>query len=319
MHQGFLFNHMKSKKSTKKLLILVYFLVAYIFIQFFWWAWLLVELNKEIFLLIPEQSESDLRSKIFMIIGEGAVFLIFLLLGLFFMQRSVKKEIGLAKQQRNFLLSITHELKTPISSIKLYLQTLLKHRHLDELKREQIYLSSIEDIERLNRLVENILIATRIENSSYPLDKEQINITELTAQIISSLENTSGINHKTVLHLEKDVFLTTDKSAFHSILGNLYENAAKYSPNGSTIEIAVEDSNTEVALYIRDEGPGISENEVNNIFLKFYRIGNEETRKNKGTGLGLFIVKEMAGLLKGKISVRNKRSRGSEFKVILPK
>lgn len=195
-----------NSKGKSRPLFWFYLLVVYIMIQFIWWSYLMVQLNNEIYHLKTQvnllQGESPdeivangnvlnarLKTRWIMIASEGSVFIALLLLGIFQIRKTFKKEAALTQQQNNFLLSVTHELKSPIASAKLQLQTLEK-RDLDRAKQKEIIANAISDTERLNNLVENILLAAKIENSVYTLYKEEVDlsqyITEGLTQSIAS-------------------------------------------------------------------------------------------------------------------------------------
>src|SRR5690606_30289537 len=180
---------MKSSKAGKRVNVLFYLLTIYILLQFFWWAYLLIKLNIEHY-GTDERGVGNL--KVWMIIGEGSVFFIFLLAGIFLTQRTIKREIKLVRQQRNFLLSITHELKTPLAAIKLCMDTLTKRNNLDADQRNLLQNNVRENTERLSLLIENVLLATRIENGKDTLDKSEVNISELTQKLVTRIAQTSG-------------------------------------------------------------------------------------------------------------------------------
>jgi len=175
--------------------VFIYFLGIYVLLQFVWWAYMLVDLNSEIYnlklrlLLIlemaaPEQQlqkamlDRKLAHRIWMVLGEGAVFVFILLLGFWAVKKSIAKERSLAELQKNFLLSITHELKSPLAAIKLQLQT-LQLRVLPEEKRQQIYHRSLKDTERLQKLVKNLLLVNRLEAGNVPLAKKKMDLSAL--------------------------------------------------------------------------------------------------------------------------------------------
>ena len=307
--------------------LLFYLLMVYILIQFAWWAWMLLDLNKEVITLQgelqalqvdPEASGdvSNLSGRVWMIVGEGSVFLVLLMFGFWRIRRTHRKEMALASQQRNFLMSITHELKSPLASIKLYLQTILK-RDLEATKQEEIIQKTIKDTDRLHALVENILIATRIDNSSMPLHQERTNLSELVRELIDGAAESIGKDHRTTLDLAPEVFVAVDHLAFSSILLNLYENAIKYSPAGKEVTVKLTTNGGLVTLAVRDEGNGIPANEDQRIYEKFYRIGDESTRRTKGTGLGLYIVKSLVNLHGGTVRVKSNQPQGAIFEVSL--
>lgn len=325
-----IFALMNSPRRSRPLL-LFYLLVAYVFVQFIWWSYHLFELNNEVHNLRAEliylksrdsneilYAEQELRSHLHkrwsMIIGEGAFFLVILVLGHIKIRQTFRKEVALASQQQNFLLSVTHELKTPLASARLQLETLLK-RDLEREKQKEILANAISDTDRLNKLVENILLAARIDNSSFRLHREAIDISELTGSILNNNLRWLQQKHTVAAHIEPGIIYPVDKMGFESILLNLLENAAKYSPPGTLIIVDLHKKNNRIILDVKDEGPGIKEDEKQQIFQKFYRSGSEETRLAKGTGLGLYIVRYFVGEHKGTITVKNNSPAGSIFEI----
>lgn len=316
-------------------LFLFYLLVVYVFIQFSWWSYLMVKLNNEVLeqrLHIIELQTSDafeiqtaqselhakLKKRWLMIAGEGTVFLVLLISGFLQTRKTFKKEAALGLRQKNFLLSITHELKSPIASAKLQLETLLK-RDLPKEKQNEILHNALVDTERLNALVENVLIAVRLEDNSFRLVKQVSNFSEFVESEMNKLATLFQQQkpHRFELTIEKGIEFEADCFAFISILTNLYENAIKYSTDVPKITCILKKYEHKILLQIADEGCGIAETERQLIFDKFYRIGNEETRKNKGTGLGLYIVKKLVLAHHGTIEVKKNSPKGSIFEIVL--
>ena len=292
-------------KRTNQYLFLI--LLLYVILQAAWWLYSIHQLSVEV---INEKEELDRKTS--MIISEGAVFLLILIVGFFITYRSLRKEVQVSAQQKNFLLAITHELKTPIASIKLYIQTLIK-RDLEEDKKRDILGRCVKDADRLNGLVENILLATKIDDDSFPLSKENLNLSEMMESISLELLENSGRDVSIEFFIQPDVVFKGDKDAFTSIITNLVSNALKYSPEKSTICVTLVQKDGETALSISDEGAGVIRDETEKIFEKFFRSGNEETRKQKGTGLGLYIVKKMVNQHEGLIQVKKNKPKGSIF------
>tara|TARA_B110000211_G_C14026541_1_gene530110 strand:- start:2 stop:853 length:852 start_codon:yes stop_codon:yes gene_type:complete len=278
-----------------------------VILQSAWWLYSIYQLSAEV---ITEKE--GLERKTLMIIGEGAVFLLILSVGFFLTYRSLRKEVQVSTQQKNFLLAITHELKTPIASLKLYIQTLIK-RELEEEKQQDILKRCVKDADRLNGLVENILLATKIDDDGFPLLKEDLNLSEMMESISLELLENSGRNVSVEFFVQPDVIFHGDKDAFTSIITNLVSNALKYSPDNTSICVTLVQKEGETALSISDEGVGVAREETEKIFEKFFRSGNEETRKQKGTGLGLYIVKKMVNQHQGLIQVKKNKPKGSIF------
>ncbi len=318
---------MSLQKKIPRPLLIFYILVVYVFIQFCWWAYSLVQLNSEIYNLKLEiltlQHESSpeiliekakldqkLYSRIWMVLGEGSVFFILLAIGVWQTLKSFKKEVALAQQQKNFLLAVTHELKSPVASVKLYLQTLLK-RDLDREKQNEIISKAIADTDRLTALVDNLLLATKIDRSDYMLHFEELNVSDLVAEIVA----THPENKRMETGIKEGIKMQADKLAFTSIVNNLIENALKYSEKKVTIKLQREKN---ILLSVIDSGSGIPDEEKQKVFEKFYRIGNEDTRKSKGTGLGLYIIKNLVERHNGTIKIFDNKPTGSNFQIEFP-
>ncbi len=284
----------------KRSLIIFYFLIIYAFAELVWWGVLLVKVQ-------PERKG--------MIMGEGAVFIFIFFAGAYYLQKALKKERTLHDRQKNFLLSVTHELKSPLASIKLYLETILK-RDLGKEQTHSFLRNSLKDIERLDDLVENMLIATKIENRSYSFPKEDFDFSDLVEKVADRLQVHTCSTQTIKADIEKRLHLTGDKFALTSVVTNLVENAVKYSPPCSTIGVKLWRNNGTLQLDVADNGIGIKDEEKLRIFDKFYRVGSEDTRKTKGTGLGLFIVKQVLNHHQAQIKVRNNIPHGTVFEVI---
>jgi len=291
------------KHRLKNPLFLFYLLVVYVVAQFSWWLYLIASLYGKIY-----TDPIILEKKTLMLVGEGSVFVIILFGGVFMIKRAYKKEHDLNQMQESFLLSVSHELKTPIASVKLFLQTLQK-RDLDENKKEEIYAQSLSEIQRLESLVSNLLISRSIENKNYFLNKSPLQLDAFIESLIGSLKSSMLKNRKINLSLNP-VEMQADKEAMTSILVNLLQNAVKYSPAESEIKINLSKKNEEIILEISDNGIGIEDEKKKYVFNRFYRVENEMTRKSKGTGLGLFIVDYLVEQHNGKIELKDNSPQG---------
>lgn len=330
----------KTEQRNLRLRLLSYLVILYMLVAFAWWSYLLFVKNEDAFLakceyaklsLIAESKiknnqefyETDiyknLRSKYkrqeWMIFGEASVFVLSLIIGVWLINRGYNREMRAAQQRRNFLLSITHELKSPIASIKLVLETFLK-RNLEKNQTQQLSQNALNDTNRLNNLVSNLLLAAKLENA-YIMDKESLNIVQILQDIVISLLQN---NPDTIIDLETDtdiVMIHADKMGMTSVFTNLLENAVKYSLDSPKIVVEISETKENVVVSIKDEGVGIPNIERERIFERFYRIGNEDTRRAKGTGLGLYIVKQIIEAHKGRVDVKSNSPKGSIFIVKL--
>jgi len=281
-------------------LLIFYSLIIYTVLQVIWWGRLLLAAKPD---------------SLAMILGESAVFIFIFIVGIYYMHKAIKGERKLHRQQKNFLLSVTHELKSPLASIKLYLETILK-RDLDPAQQNSFLKNSLKDIERLDDLVENMLIATKIENQSYTFPKEQLNFSQLVNSVVERLQLHTCNSEVIKVSVQPFIFLNGDKFALTSVVTNLIENAVKYSPPCEEVKVTLKQKGDQIYFIVADLGIGINDQEKSRIFEKFYRVGSEETRKTKGTGLGLFIVKQVLDKHQALIKVRNNNPSGTIFEVI---
>lgn len=294
------------KKNTS---IFFYFLSLYVIVQFVWWGFHILDLTNQLVGDTPKGNR-----KMVMIIGEGAVFLAILIFGIVRIRRSIRKELEFSRNQNNFLLSITHELKTPIASTKLYLQTLQK-RTIDAQKREEILIKTLQQNEQLERLIDNILNASRLENKRLILHKEATNVSAFLNSIFDRYSRQYP-EIPFINEIQPDISSEIDPFIFETVINNLIENAIKYAGKDGPVIIELM-KHDRLIVKVKDNGSGIPQKNRKDIFKKFYRIGNEETRTQKGSGLGLFIAKELSHLHKGQIRYYDNQPKGSVFELMI--
>jgi signal transduction histidine kinase len=330
---------MKSGKRPRPLL-LFYILVVYVLIQFSWWTFLLVRLNNDVTTLRRQVIElqamaepaikdtaslaadekrlnEELHKQWVMIFGEGSVFLVLLVLGILRTRSAFRKEAAVSAQQKNFILSVTHELRSPLASTRLQLETLQK-RELPRERQQEMQANAIQDIDRLNALVENILVAARIDNHSINIHLKRGDLSALLNELCEKVKPSLS-KHTLATAISANIQASYDAIGVHSIFSNLVENAAKYSPPATEILVSLQEKNNAVYFSVSDRGPGIANAEKQNIFARFYRVGNEETRTSRGTGLGLFIVKHLVEAHGWNISVLDRPGGGTTFEIRIPK
>ena len=240
---------------------------------------------------------------------QSLLLLVLVAAGIYGVYYSIDSIYQLNKRQNNFLLSVTHEFKTPIAAIRLMLQT-SKNPKVKEEKRAELIDNSIQNTFRLEELAENMLTAMQIENKKYQFNLNQVNFSEIVEQSV----NNQRINGDIKAEIEDDVYLNGDSFILRMVVNNLIVNAFKYSEN-KPIEVKLYKNGSKKVFQVADEGIGIKKQDYNNIFKKFYRVQDEETRTTKGTGLGLFIVKQTLKRHKGKIAVSPNKPKGSVFTI----
>lgn len=314
---------MKSIRASRFVFAL---LAAYILFQFVWWAYHIVELHGVIRDMELANSSGEFAeginqsysSKVKMIVGEGFVFAGLLIFGIWRLNASLRKEADLARQERNFMLAVTHELKTPVATLRLFLETLHTRKQLPEEKKATIMADALNETERLDHLIENILLSTRLELNDDQVHKENVDLSVLVRKVSEKLHRAIGGLHRLNIQVHDGTALQADLNMMESLLTNLFDNAVKYSPEGSLISVYLSANEQGVTLAVEDEGSGVPARERDRIFRKFYRIGNEDTRKTKGTGLGLHLVSRITALHGGIVSVKDGTKKGARFEVFFP-
>jgi two-component system sensor histidine kinase CiaH len=246
-------------------------------------------------------------------IAEGVTFLILILIGASFVYRSVRRQFRLQQQQQNFMMAVTHELKTPISVTKLNLETLQKY-NLDAAKQKKLIQMTLEETSRLNSLTNNILVSSQLEGGGYSISKEDLDFTSLVKDCIQDARRRYADNIF-LEEIDAEVEIAGDSLLLQMMINNLIENAVKYSPKEKPVTCILKQNTKTFRLHIIDEGSGIVDDEKKKIFEKFYRIGNEATRKTQGTGLGLYLCRKIALDHNADIAVTNNIPSGSNFTI----
>ena len=244
-------------------------------------------------------------------IYQSILLLVLVASGIYGVFYTIDNIYQLNKRQNNFLLSVTHEFKTPIASIRLMLQT-SKNPKVKEEKKAELIENSIQNTFRLEELAENMLVSMQIENDKYQYALSEIDLSEMATQIIEN----QNIKGEITGNLTAGIRVQGDNFILRMVINNLIENAFKYS-NDQPIEVNLFERNNQKIIEVKDQGIGIPKEEYKNIFKKFYRIQEEETRTTKGTGLGLFIVKEAIERHNGSVWVGVNDPKGTIFRVIL--
>jgi two-component system, OmpR family, phosphate regulon sensor histidine kinase PhoR len=247
-----------------------------------------------------------------MIAGEAAVFIILLFVGLYFIRRSILKELELVHEKKNFSLSVTHELKTPIASSKLFIETLI-NRDLPKEKEKDILRKVYSDQNRLQQLVEDILLVSKVDESTVKLHISNVNVKSFITQIVNNMVGDNPVE----FDIDKKLMMEVDEFYFSSVVQNLQANSVKYSDKSTPIVWEAKKKGSRLIIRIKDQGRGIIDSEKLNVFKLFYRSGNEETRNTKGTGIGLYLVARIVKLHKGRIKAIDNSPKGTIIEVEL--
>jgi signal transduction histidine kinase len=304
-------------KKEKIALRVLYVLAVYVLLQLVWWGFQLIQLNTEI--ILSDQTDVNaqhvlLRKKVWMVAGEGAVFFVLLAVGFRYIKRTVSSELAQARREKNFLLAVTHELKTPIAAVKLFLET-MQSRAIDEDKRKMMTGQALQETKRLQSLTENILLATRMDQQQAIAELMPLDFSALLQREVERFQRLYP--NRLEAEIAAGVTVLGDDQMLSALVVNLMDNAFKYGGVDAPVFVRLHRTDHKMTLTVADSGKGITTQERKNIFRMFYRSGNEETRSTSGTGLGLFIVSAVAKLHKAEIEVSDNLPQGSIFAVKL--
>ena len=316
------------KTKRLRLIFIVYWvLLVYIVAALVWWFIALNSQNHQMALYkISEINKDDShytdrfqtiveaeQRKTAQYIGEGTIFFLLILAGAVFIFRAVRRQLKSSQQQQNFMMAITHELKTPIAITKLNLETLQK-RKLEDSQQQRLIQNTIQEANRLNTLCNNMLLASQMEIGGSSMTKEEINFSELVNECVQDFKIRFP-QRNLQNNITNELFIIGDRLLLQMGINNLIDNAIKYSAKESGVTVGLSQSNNQILLTIKDEGKGIDILEQKKIFDKYYRVGNAATKGAKGTGLGLYLTKKIAEQHNANISMTDNKPTGCIFTI----
>jgi signal transduction histidine kinase len=264
--------------------------------------------------------------KTFLLSRRGLYFFIFLLIagilafGLVLTIRSVSHELELARMKSDFVSTVSHEFKSPLTSIRQLAEMLQSGRVPSEERRQKYYDVLLEQSERLALLTDNILSLAKIEEGRAEFVFVTTDIAALLGDVVTAIQD--RVRHEGfVIGFEAGEALpplAADRAALSQALTNLIDNAVKYSGESRAIKVGAVIEGGNVAISVQDFGAGIKKEDLPRLFERFFRAGDELTRTVKGSGLGLTLVKEIVEAHRGKIEVQSEPGKGSVFTIRLP-
>jgi signal transduction histidine kinase len=259
----------------------------------------------------------DYRRRIVMLVSEGAFFAVLLLVLIGLLWRSFRREVELERQHRNFLSAVTHELKSPLAAMRLALETVTAGRASPEAGRK-FTANALEDVERLQDLVEKVLEATRFGEGGTEIHREDTDLSRLVEDSIETFRR-RAMAASAVLRVDitPDIRAKVDAEAMAIVISNLLENGVKYGDKPPTVEVDLSLNGSHAVLEVADNGAGIPEDDVEHVFGRFFRGGDEMRRTARGTGLGLYLVQQIVEAHKGKVEVASTGPTGTIFRVTL--
>jgi signal transduction histidine kinase len=312
--------HLKTRWLYHPVTIFLSIQVLWILLMVVWIRWYLEKHSqlREMAQRLRTQVEADGLGWLPLI--EGAILLTLILAGATVIFIYWTKQHRLIKMQRAFVANVTHELKSPVASIQLSLETLAL-RDLSEEKRKEFIAMMLDDTERLSTLIDRILGAARIEKMRGRYRLETVSMRRFLEDFIAEDRHLYEKEGRTiVLEQGRDVHVAVDRSAMRVVLANLLENASRYSPKDSKIRLRLHRDMRSCRLDVIDSGVGIPGKDLKNIFKMFWRSTEGKSSHVRGTGLGLYIVRNIVKDHRGNVWASSQGAgRGSIFSVRLPR
>ena len=236
--------------------------------------------------------------------------------------RSLTEERALDELKGEFIATVSHELRTPLAAIYGSAQTLLRtDLELDDSGRKRLLDVIAQEAERLSRIADEILFAGKLDTGQFSLGEQGFDVRTLAQDVVEEMRSAFAAQENISIELAVPDTIETvagDPDKLRQVLINLIDNAVKYSPDGGRIEVAIEPREAGVRIVVKDEGIGIAPPHQRRIFGKFYRVDPDLTRGVGGTGLGLYICRELVRLMEGRVTVSSEEGKGSTFVVDLP-
>ena len=293
--------------------------IAWIGLMVVWVYWYfenrqnLAEFTKK---LPPELLESDFN---WIVLLEGGVLMLVILAGVYVIFVYWNKQSRLYQLQSNFISSVSHELKSPLASIQLYLET-LKYQKVSSEETQDFVETMLSDTERLSDLIDNILESSKSDPKSMQSQFSSVDIVSFLQETIAHHQKLFE-DKQCVIQLKFNdyVKVSIDGRAMRMVFNNLIANALRYSPAGTVLTIEVRRDQKFCIIDFIDQGFGFDKKELKKVFKKFYRVQNQETQNIEGAGLGLYISRQIIKNHKGKINVFSEgRGKGTHFMLSLP-
>jgi two-component system sensor histidine kinase VicK len=240
--------------------------------------------------------------------------------GVVFVLQDVTEEERLENMRREFVANVSHELKTPLTSIKSYAETLLDGDVEDRGVQDQFLQVINTEADRMSRLVRDLLELSNFDSQSVRLNLERHNVNRLLDNCVLKLQVTINQNHQTVQksYASCTIDAVFDYDKIEQVVLNILSNAVKYSGEGTDISINLKEAESTFEIAIKDGGTGISENDLERVFERFYRVDKARSRANGGTGLGLSIAKEIVEAHHGQIEIQSALGKGTTVRITLP-
>lgn len=260
-----------------------------------------------------------------MFVAEGAFFFFMVLLGAALIVRTIRREVGVVRQQANFLNAVTHELKSPLAAMRLYIET-LERRQVDPQTLARYVATLRAECDRLDVLVSHVLTLARMEQRGPQTEPTsgggaRLNLDDEVAQVVAQRQGGRHSHTPPIEHRRHPggVLVAMEQASLRTVLRNLLDNACKYGAQGDRIVLQVAAVQGRAHCLVQDFGIGIAASEQGRIFERFYRVGDEMVRRHEGSGLGLYLVRMLLRDCGGSVAVASDGlGTGATFTVSLP-
>ncbi|MBT0663258.1 HAMP domain-containing histidine kinase [Geobacter pelophilus] len=291
--------------------------LVWIMVVIFWIYWF-VGRHKE-FREIAERYRPEIaaRGLDWIVLVEGLILLIVILAGVYVLFLVWRRQSTLYREQKNFISQVTHELKSPLASIQLHLETIRLRKPPPE-KMERFLDTMLADTDRLHALINNLLMAARLEDRRRSSSMPVIDFSEFVSQYLEKKRSTLPEGGSLILEVEEHIQVAVDSEEMESVLRNLFENALLYSPVSPEIKVELKQDKNQCQLTFRDNGIGIDQKNLKKIFRMFFRV-RRLGENIRGTGLGLYIVKQAVTEHGGTVTAESAgQGKGCAFIIRLP-
>lgn len=268
-----------------------------------------------------DEALSRYRQRIVVVVAQGGLLVAAMIVAIVLVWTAVRREGQRERQHQNFVSAVTHELKTPLAGIRLALETVLSGR-VDDEGRERFLRNALIDAERLSGLVQKVLEVTRYAGGAHRLAVEVGDFSELVAQEVAAAARRAEAREVALeANIEEGVQAPFDDEAMAIVCSNVVENALKYAARGTppTVRVTLELVRGEAVLQVTDNGVGIDGKDLEAIFRPFFRANDEVTRRTPGTGIGLYVAREIVAAHGGRLTAASRgRGHGATFRLTLP-
>ncbi|MBQ4109280.1 MAG: HAMP domain-containing protein [Clostridia bacterium] len=240
--------------------------------------------------------------------------------GIMVVIQDITKQENIERSRREFVANVSHELKTPITTVKSYVETMIETPDLDNSMRKSFLSVVDKETDRMTRLVQDLLTLSRLDSNMIKENREYFDVAEAISDVVNSLafEAEKHNHNMTFKTLNEIPPIYMDKDKLGQVLINLVSNAIKYTPDGGEIKITAHSINDIVTIKVKDSGIGIPKKDLERIFERFYRVDKARSRSEGGTGLGLAIAKEIINHFGGEIFIESEFGEGTEASIVLP-